>query len=189
MFQAACCRLHIAALTAQYRKLKGTQEWGAKAFSSISSNIGRDETGLQLDPGGSLAANDTLYGEQALLDRLESCAASLRRAELYECFGDLYKLVIPVYEQRKDYHALADCYRTVSNAYDAAVSARQSGRRMLGRYYRVTLFGQVMLCTNDFHGQRIIVFIFYIIYFCHISYMYIMLHMYIKYYITVLHLF
>lgn len=169
VFQAACCRLHIAALTAQYRKLKGTQEWGANAFSSISSNIGRDETSLQLDPGGSLAANDTLYGEQALLDRLESCAVSLRRAELYECFGDLYKLVIPVYEQRKDYHALADCYRTVSNAYDAAVSARQSGRRMLGRYYRVTLFGQVMLCTNDFRGQHVLVFIFYIP--CFLSYL------------------
>lgn len=102
--------------------------------------------GLQLDSGGSVvAANDTLYGEQALLERLEMCAVSLRRAELYECFGELYKLVIPVYEQRKDYHALADCYRTVSLAYESAVSARQSGRRMLGRYYRVTLFGQVFL--------------------------------------------
>lgn len=100
--------------------------------------------GLQLDSGGSVvAANDTLYGEQALLERLETCAISLRRAELYECFGELYKLVIPIYEQRKDYHALSDCYRTVSLAYESAVSARQSGRRMLGRYYRVTLFGQV----------------------------------------------
>lgn len=129
---------------AQYRKLKGTQGWGAEAFEKISSNIARDETGLQLDSvGGSVAANDTLYGEQALLERLEACVVSLRRAELYECIGELYKLVIPVYEHRKDYHALADCYRTVSIAYDTAVSARQSGRRMLGRYYRVTLFGQV----------------------------------------------
>lgn len=96
-----------------------------------------------MDSGGSVAANDTMYGEQALLERLETCAESLRRAELYECFGELYKLVIPVYEKRKDYHALADCYRTVSLAYDDAVTARQSGRRLLGRYYRVTLFGQV----------------------------------------------
>lgn len=145
MFQAACCRLHIAALIAQYRKLKGTQEWGAEVFDKISSNISKDEIGLQLDSGGSVAANDSLYGEQALLERLETCSVSLRRAELYECFGELYKLVIPVYEQRKDYHALAECYRTVGLAYDAAVTARQSGRRMLGRYYRVTLFGQVYI--------------------------------------------
>ncbi|XP_026816048.1 dedicator of cytokinesis protein 9 isoform X1 [Rhopalosiphum maidis] len=153
--EAACCRLHIAALVAQYRKLKGTQGWGAEAFGKISSNIARDETGLQLDSGGgSVAANDTLYGEQALLERLEACAISLRRAELYECFGELYKLVIPVYEHRKDYHALADCYRTVGNAYDTAVSARQSGRRMLGRYYRVTLFGQAYF--GDQHGVEFV---------------------------------
>lgn len=145
MFQAALCRLHMAALVAQYRKLRGSQEWGAEAFAKISSNIARDETGLQLDSAGGMAAaaNDTLYGEQALLERLEECAVSLRRAELYECLGELYKLIIPVYERRKDYHALANCYRTVSQAYESAVSARQSGRRMLGRYYRVTLFGQV----------------------------------------------
>lgn len=107
---------------------------------------------MQLDSGcGIVAANDTLYGEQALLDRLEECAVSLRRAELFECFGELYKLVIPVYERRKDYHALADCYRTVCHAYDAAVSARQSARRMLGRYYRVTLFGQVLFFKYVIH--------------------------------------
>lgn len=147
--QAAFCRLHIAALVAQFRKLKGIQNWGAEAFKNISSNIVRDETGLQLDAAtSSLMANDSLYGEQALLERLEMCGISLRRAELYECFGQLYKLVIPMYEQRRNYLALADCYRTVGLAYDAAVSARQTGRRMLGRYYRVTLFGQVQLISS-----------------------------------------
>jgi len=93
--------------------------------------------------GSILTTNDSLYGEQALLERLEMSGISLRRAELYECYGELYKLIIPIYEQRKDYQALADCYRTVGLAYDEAVTARQTGRRMLGRYYRVTLFGQV----------------------------------------------
>lgn len=150
VLQAACCKLHIAALIAQYRKLKGSQNWGAEVFKNISSNIAKDELGLQLDSGGSVTADDTLYGEQGLVERLETCAVSLRQAELYECFGELYKLIIPIYEQRKDYNALADCYRTVSNAYDAAVCARQSGRRMLGRYYRVTLFGQVFSIKNFF---------------------------------------
>jgi hypothetical protein len=45
------CQLHIAALMAQYLKLKGVQSWGAEAFDKISSNIPRDETGLKLDSG------------------------------------------------------------------------------------------------------------------------------------------
>ncbi|XP_050528941.1 dedicator of cytokinesis protein 9 isoform X2 [Daktulosphaira vitifoliae] len=148
--EAACCQLHIAALIAQYRKLKCVQDWGAEAFSKISLNIACDEIGLQLDSGGSAGSDDTLYGEKSLLDRLEACVPSLRRAELFECFGELYKLIIPIYEKQRDYRALADCYRTVSHAYDAAVIARQSGRRMLGRYYRVTLFGQAYF--GDQHG-------------------------------------
>ncbi|XP_050434883.1 dedicator of cytokinesis protein 9 isoform X2 [Adelges cooleyi] len=148
--EAACCRLHIAALVAQYRKLKCAQDWGAEAFANISANIARDEMGLQLDSGGSAGSDDTLYGEKALLERLEACVPCLRRAELYECFGELYSLIIPMYEKQKDYRALADCYRSVSHAYDAAVTARQSGRRMLGRYYRVTLFGQAYF--GDQHG-------------------------------------
>ncbi|XP_026677527.1 dedicator of cytokinesis protein 11-like [Diaphorina citri] len=49
--EAAMCQLHIAALMAQYLKLKGVQSWGAEAFDKISSNIPRDETGLKLDSG------------------------------------------------------------------------------------------------------------------------------------------
>lgn len=45
------CQLHIAALMAEYLKLKNVQSWGAEAFLKVSSNIARDETGLKLDAG------------------------------------------------------------------------------------------------------------------------------------------
>ena len=49
--EAASCQLHIAALMAEYLKLKNVQTWGAEAFSKISSNIAQDEKGLKLDAG------------------------------------------------------------------------------------------------------------------------------------------
>jgi hypothetical protein len=49
--EAASCQLHIAALMAEYLKLKNVQSWGAEAFSKISSNIAQDERGLKLDAG------------------------------------------------------------------------------------------------------------------------------------------
>lgn len=49
--QAMCCQLHIAALIAEYLKQRGTQSWGAEAFTDISMNIPRDETGLKIDEG------------------------------------------------------------------------------------------------------------------------------------------
>lgn len=48
-----CCQLHIAALIAEYLKLKGTLTWGADTFAEISKNIPRDETGLKIDEGKS----------------------------------------------------------------------------------------------------------------------------------------
>lgn len=50
-WQAACCQLHIAALIAQYLKVKELQCWGAETFQPISSNIPRDEIALKLDSG------------------------------------------------------------------------------------------------------------------------------------------
>lgn len=59
-----CCQLHIAALIAEYLKLRGNNAWGADAFAEISMNITRDETGLKIDEGKSNidgVFNITLY--------------------------------------------------------------------------------------------------------------------------------
>ncbi|CAG9099879.1 unnamed protein product [Plutella xylostella] len=49
--EAMCCQLHIAALIAEYLKLRGAQPWGAEVFQDISMNIPKDETGLKIDEG------------------------------------------------------------------------------------------------------------------------------------------
>lgn len=46
-----CCQLHIAALIAEYLKIRGTQTWGAETFAEISMNIPKDEIGLKIDEG------------------------------------------------------------------------------------------------------------------------------------------
>jgi hypothetical protein len=43
--------LHIAALMAEYLKLRKIHPWGAEAFDQISINISKDERNLKLDAG------------------------------------------------------------------------------------------------------------------------------------------
>ncbi|XP_067007867.2 dedicator of cytokinesis protein 9 [Anabrus simplex] len=136
--EAACCQLHIAALMAEYLKLKNVHPWGAEAFKKISSNIPRDERSLKLDAG----VQDIQYTEYILLEQLERCAEFLEKAERYELLGDLYRLILPMYEQKRNYEMLAQCYRTLAQAYNKIVEVSRSGRRLLGRYYRVAFFGQ-----------------------------------------------
>lgn len=82
--EAACCQLHIAALMAEYLKLKKIQEWGAEAFTKISSNITKDERGLKLDAG----VQDIQYTEYLLLEQLETCAEYIDKSERYEILGN-----------------------------------------------------------------------------------------------------
>lgn len=139
--EASCCNLHIAALIAEYLKLKGSGfvNWGAEAFGKISRNIPIDEKGLKLDSG----TPDSQYTEQMLLEQLKDCAEYLDRAERYECLGELYRLIIPILENKRDYTSLAQCYEHLAQSYSKINEVNRSGRRMLGRFYRVVFFGQV----------------------------------------------
>ncbi|CAH0700754.1 unnamed protein product [Spodoptera exigua] len=136
--EAMCCQLHIAALMAEYLKLRGTQQWGADEFAEISLNIPRDETGLKIDEG----MTDVHYNEQAFLDQLMVCTEAVDKAERYELLGPLYRLIIPIYERRKDYQALLACYQHLTKAYAKVIEVTNSGKRLLGRFYRVAFFGK-----------------------------------------------
>lgn len=139
--EAAMCNLHIAALIAEYLRLKGSGfvNWGAEAFGRISRNIPVDEKGLKLDSG----TPDSQYTEQMLLEQLKDCAEYLDRAERYECLGELYRLIVPILENKRDYTSLTQCYEHLAQSYSKVNEVNRSGKRMLGRFYRVVFFGQV----------------------------------------------
>lgn len=141
--EAACCNLHIAALMAEYLKLKGGGliNWGAEAFRKISRNIPCDERGFKLDSG----SQDSQYTEQMLLEQLKECADYLDRAERYECLGELYRLIIPILENRRDYIRLSHAYEHLAQAYNKVIEVNRTGKRLLGRFYRVIFFGQVYI--------------------------------------------
>lgn len=166
--EAACCHLHIAALMAEYLQLRGAASpaglssagggdeslqkllllprnigrCSAESFARISLNIARDEKGLKLDSAAG-GTQESQYTEQMLLDQLKECAELLDRAERYECLGELYRLIVPVYEERRDYAALAAAYEHLMQAYTKVGDVNRSGKRLLGRFYRVIFFGQM----------------------------------------------
>ncbi|KAL0849010.1 hypothetical protein ABMA28_013385 [Loxostege sticticalis] len=85
---------------------------------------------------------DVHYNEQALLDQLMVCTEYVDKAERYELLGPLYRLIIPIYERRKDYQALLACYQHLTKAYAKVIEVTNSGKRLLGRFYRVAFFGK-----------------------------------------------
>ena len=150
--EAGCCHLHIAALMAEYLKLKGSEliHWGAESFAKISRNIPRDEKGLKLDSG----AQDSQYTEAMLLDQLKNCADFLDRSERLECLGELYRLIVPILENRRDFPSLIQSYEHLAQAYQRVIEFNRNGKRLLGRFYRVVFYGQMYF--EEEHGVEYI---------------------------------
>lgn len=86
---------------------------------------------------------DIHYNESLLLEQLEICADMLEKAERFELLGHLYRLIVPIYEEKRNYEALANCYSHLAQACNKIVEVTRTGKRLLGRFYRVAFFGTV----------------------------------------------
>lgn len=52
-------------------------------------------------------ARPFLSDQDVLMELLEQCADGLWKAERYELIADIYKLIIPIYEKRRDFEVRA----------------------------------------------------------------------------------
>ncbi|XP_069887861.1 dedicator of cytokinesis protein 9-like [Dipodomys merriami] len=161
--EAAMCYVHVTALVAEYltrkeaelalrqepplfpyshstcqrRSRGGMFRQGCTAFRVITPNI--DEEASMMEDVG---MQDVHFNEDVLMELLEQCADGLWKAERYELIADIYKLIIPIYEKRRDFERLSHLYDTLHRAYSKVTEVMHSGRRLLGTYFRVAFFGQ-----------------------------------------------
>ncbi|XP_074845616.1 dedicator of cytokinesis protein 9 isoform X2 [Carettochelys insculpta] len=142
--EAAMCYVHVAALVAEYLTRKGVFKQGCTAFRIITPNI--DEEASMMEDVG---MQDVHFNEDVLMELLEQCADGLWKAERYELIADIYKLIIPIYEKRRDFERLAHLYDTLHRAYSKVTEVMHTGKRLLGTYFRVAFFGQGFFEDED----------------------------------------
>ncbi|XP_066933536.1 dedicator of cytokinesis protein 11-like isoform X1 [Clytia hemisphaerica] len=143
--ESAMCYIHSAALVAEYLKSRGEYPGGSSLFRNMSSNIVPDES-LTVDDGGD--NSELIYRTKNLIDLLEVSADRIRMSERYELMGEIYKIAIPLYELERNFPLLAIAYGTLKESYEKVVAVMETGKRMLGRYYRVAFYGRVFK-SND----------------------------------------
>uniref|UniRef100_A0AAX7V425 Dedicator of cytokinesis 9 n=1 Tax=Astatotilapia calliptera TaxID=8154 RepID=A0AAX7V425_ASTCA len=149
--EAAMCYVHVAALVAEYLIIMpdlsvfpGMFKQGCSAFRVVTPNI--DEEAAMMEDVG---MQDVHFNEDVLMELLEECADGLWKAERYELISDIYKLIIPIYEKRRDFEKLAHLYDTLHRAYSKVTEVMHTGKRMLGTYFRVAFFGQQYQFTDS----------------------------------------
>uniref|UniRef100_A0A3Q3FTV1 Dedicator of cytokinesis 9 n=1 Tax=Labrus bergylta TaxID=56723 RepID=A0A3Q3FTV1_9LABR len=116
---------------------------GCSAFRVVTPNI--DEEAAMMEDVG---MQDVHFNE-VCITLLEECADGLWKAERYELISDIYKLIIPIYEKRRDFEKLAHLYDTLHRAYSKVTEVMHSGKRLLGTYFRVAFFGQGFFEDED----------------------------------------
>ncbi|KAM3857704.1 dedicator of cytokinesis protein 11 [Diretmus argenteus] len=142
--EAAMCHVHVAALVAEYLHRKKLFPSGLAAFKKITLNI-EEEAAMKEDTG----MQDVYYSEEVLVEHLEVCVEALWKAERYELITYIAKLIIPVYEKRHEFEKLSRLYDTLHRAYNKIMEVMQSGRRLLGTYFRVAFYGQGFFEEED----------------------------------------
>ncbi|XP_064167013.1 dedicator of cytokinesis protein 9-like isoform X5 [Anguilla rostrata] len=142
--EAGMCYVHVAALVAEYLRRKAMFKQGCSAFRVITPNI--DEEAAMMEDVG---MQDVHFNEDVLVELLEECADGLWKAERYELISDVYKLIIPIYEKRRDFEKLAHLYDTLHRAYSKVTEVMHTGKRLLGTYFRVAFFGQQYQFTDS----------------------------------------
>uniref|UniRef100_A0A3P8W7M7 Dedicator of cytokinesis 11 n=1 Tax=Cynoglossus semilaevis TaxID=244447 RepID=A0A3P8W7M7_CYNSE len=142
--EAAMCYVHVAALVAEYLHRKKLFPSGLAAFKKITANID-EEAAMKEDTG----MQDVYYTEEILVEHLEVCVEALWKSERYELITHIAKLVIPIYEKRHEYEKLSRLYDTLHRAYNKIMEVIQSGRRLLGTFFRVAFYGQGLFEEED----------------------------------------
>ncbi|XP_077350111.1 dedicator of cytokinesis protein 11 isoform X1 [Lithobates pipiens] len=142
--ETAMCSIHVAALVAEFLYRKKLFHTGCSVLKKITPNI--DEEAAMKEDAGML---DVYYSEEVLVELLEQCVDALWKAERYELISEVSKLLIPIYEKRREFEKLTQLYRTLHNAYTKILEVMQTGKRLLGTYFRVAFYGQTFFEDED----------------------------------------
>jgi len=157
--ETAFCLLHSAALVSQCLKTmhakKGIKDSshlpnGAKAFSFVSPNFLEEEASTTEGEG---IGESPAFADTGLIELLEKSIPFLRRGHLYEMINEVYKLLIPILEKKKDYEKLSNIHFELHKDFTALNNLNNSGKRMFATYFRVAFFGNLFKVLN---GQEYI---------------------------------
>ncbi|KAJ2944480.1 hypothetical protein O0L34_g3827 [Tuta absoluta] len=137
--EAGMCLVHGAALVAEQMCAGGR---GAALLQGVTHNA-LDES-----------CADTLHHHLTHLELqalLEHAASELMTAGMYETVNEVYKVLIPIAEEHRDYKKLANIHSKLNEAFTRIEQLH--GKRVFGTYFRVSFYGSRF---GDLDGEEFI---------------------------------
>eukprot|EP00727_Mastigamoeba_balamuthi_P010915 m51a1_g6446 putative dock6 protein (2019) ;mRNA; r:397671-405125 len=147
--EAAMCFAHMCAFIAEYLQLlhKGAKPWipaGCKMFVGISKNIVEEAFLEEARPDEEGFCDTSDFTEEGLIHRMEQASRAFEAAELYETRYEVSKLLLPLYENGRMYKEMSLTFKELSLGYDKVIETNVTNMRLLGTYYRIGLYGNLL---------------------------------------------
>ncbi|KAM9744074.1 dedicator of cytokinesis protein 8 isoform 1-T1 [Menidia menidia] len=142
--ESAMCLVHAAALVAEYLSMLEDHKYlpvGSVTFQNISPNV-LEESAVSddiLSPDEDGVCSGRYFTESGLVGLLEQAAELFSNGGLYEAVNEVYKIIIPILEARRDFRKLASTHDKLHRAFDNII--QKGHKRMFGTYFRVGFYG------------------------------------------------
>ncbi|XP_072243844.1 dedicator of cytokinesis protein 8 isoform X2 [Leuresthes tenuis] len=142
--ESAMCLIHAAALVAEYLSMLEDHKYlpvGSVTFQNISPNV-LEESAVSddiLSPDEDGVCSGRYFTENGLVGLLEQAAELFSNGALYEAVNEVYKIIIPILEARRDFRKLASTHDKLHRAFDCII--QKGHKRMFGTYFRVGFYG------------------------------------------------
>uniref|UniRef100_A0A3Q2PRN9 Dedicator of cytokinesis 8 n=1 Tax=Fundulus heteroclitus TaxID=8078 RepID=A0A3Q2PRN9_FUNHE len=142
--ESAMCLVHAAALVAEYLSMLEDHKYlpvGSVTFQNISPNV-LEESAVSddiLSPDEDGVCSGRYFTESGLVGLLEQAAELFSNGGLYEAVNEVYKIIIPIMEARRDFRKLASTHDKLHRAFDNII--QKGHKRMFGTYFRVGFYG------------------------------------------------
>lgn len=164
--EAAQCKLHQAAIVADYLCVKGSMAASAELtrdisqFSTLSLRppvhvLGRaafkrlcPDLNMKVDYQSIIrnsikvgGCTHRFFSENDLLNLLAESMTILTKGLLYEMVLELLKLLTPIFETRQEYEKVSELYQYSAKMCKKIIDTKGKNMRLLGTFYRVKFFG------------------------------------------------
>ncbi|KAF5303063.1 hypothetical protein FQR65_LT08392 [Abscondita terminalis] len=142
--EAGMCMVHSAALVAEYLAMIEQLPHlpvGAAALEKVSPNVLAESAVSDdvLSPEREGLCLGSHFSEGGLMVLLEHAASFLHTAAMYEPMNDIYKVLILIAENNRDFKKLANIHGKLHDAYTRIDQLQ--GKRVFGTYFRVGFYG------------------------------------------------
>lgn len=146
--ECAMVRISQAILVAEYLRLLNRLDveampgnsFAMSVFPNLGSEI-RLPKRQELESLEQEICQSRIFTEEGYVILLKEAVGQLKRQILFETCVEVYRLLLPLYQHRRNYLKQAECYQDLQALCDNSVKETQDNRRIFANYYRVAFFG------------------------------------------------